>query len=287
MRSVSTSELEQVGPASPSSAPWIVALDIDGTLVTYDDELSDAARDAVAAVRAAGHHVILSSGRSLISMTGLAEDLKIDEGWVVASNGAVLARIDAGAPGGYVVEHVETFDPGPALRLLREQLPDARYAVEDIGIGFRLNERFPDGELAGRHEIVDFDDLWSADVTRVIVRAPESSSEEFHELAESLGLEDVTYAVGWSAWMDIAPMGVTKASGLERVRQDLGVPVERTLAVGDGANDLDMLRWAGRGVAMGHASEQVRAAADEVTAGIEEDGVVPVLRSLLDDGPSH
>lgn len=283
---MSTPELDKATAASSGILPWLVALDIDGTLVTYDDELSDAARDAVVALRAAGHHVVLSSGRSLISMTALAADLKIDNGWIVASNGAVVARLDSGAREGYVVEHVETFDPGPALRLLREHLPHARYAVEDVGIGFRLNESFPDGELAGRHEIVDFDDLWSADVTRVIVRAPESSSEQFHDLVESIGLEDVTYAVGWSAWMDIAPVGVTKASGLERVRRELGVPSERTLAVGDGANDLDMLRWAARGVAMGHASAQVRQAADEVTAGIEEDGVVPVLRSLLDEGPS-
>lgn len=285
MRDVTTPE-PGAPPPSPGHAPWLVALDIDGTLVTYDDELSDAARDAVADVRAAGHHVVLSSGRSLIAMTPLAAELKITDGWIVASNGAVVARLDARAPEGYVVERVETFDPEPALRLLREHLPDARYAVEDVGIGFRLSEHFPDGELQGRQEIVDFDELWSGEVTRVVIRAPGSSSEDFHEVAEAAGLEDVTYAVGWSAWMDIAPMGVTKASALEVVREELGVPAERTLAVGDGANDIEMLRWAARGVAMGHASERVRGAADEVTEGIEEDGVVAVLHSLLDDRSS-
>ncbi|GAA1865156.1 HAD family hydrolase [Myceligenerans crystallogenes] len=270
---------------SPGVVPWLVALDIDGTLVTYDEVLSDAARDAVADVRAAGHHVVLASGRSLISMTPLAAELKIDEGWIVASNGAVVARLDPAAQEGYVLEHVETFDPEPALRLLREHLPEARYAVEDVGIGFRLTEHFPDGELQGKHEIVDFEELWAGDVTRVVVRAPGRTSADFHRLAEAVGLEDVTYAVGWSAWMDIAPMGVTKASALERVRGELGVPAERTIAVGDGANDIDMLRWAARGVAMGHASEPVRSAADEVTAGIEGDGVVAVLRSVLDSRP--
>lgn len=284
MQDVTTPDIAAARPAGDTGA-WLVALDIDGTLVTYDEELSDATRDAVVAVREAGHHVVLSSGRSLIAMTPLAAELKIDAGWVVASNGSVVARLDPDVPEGYLLEHVSTFDPGPALRLLREHLPDARYAVEDVGIGFRLTEHFPDGELQGQHEIVDFEELWAADVTRVVVRAPGSSSEEFHRLAEAVGLEDVTYAVGWSAWMDIAPMGVTKASGLERVRRELGVPVERTVAVGDGANDIDMLRWAARGVAMGHASAQVREAADEVTDGIEDEGVVPVLRSLLDGRP--
>jgi hydroxymethylpyrimidine pyrophosphatase-like HAD family hydrolase len=53
------------------------------------------------------------------------------------------------------------------------------------------------------------------------------------------------------------------------------------VAIGDGGNDVQMLRWAARGVAMGHAPEAVRAAADEVTGGIEDDGALPVLRSLL------
>ena len=259
----------------------LIALDIDGTLVTYDGVLSDAARDAVAAVRAAGHHVVLASGRSLIAMTPIAAELKIEEAWIVASNGAVIARLDPTAEMGYTLELVETFDPGPVLRMLKAELPHARYAVEDVGVGFRMTELFPEGELNGVHHVVDFEDLWAGKVTRVIVRSPGETSAEFHELAARLGFDDVTYAVGWSAWMDVAPQGVTKASALEAVRKELGVAIEHTAAVGDGSNDIDMLRWAGRGIAMGHASDTVRAAADDVTGSIEDDGVVDVLRALL------
>jgi len=60
------------------------------------------------------------------------------------------------------------------------------------------------------------------------------------------------------------------------------VEPSRTVAVGDGRNDLAMLEWAALGIAMGHAPESVRAVADEVTGTIDDDGVVPVLRSLLD-----
>ncbi|MBM7818343.1 hydroxymethylpyrimidine pyrophosphatase-like HAD family hydrolase [Cellulosimicrobium cellulans] len=264
-----------------ASGPMLVALDIDGTLMSYDQELSDDVRDAVADLRTAGHHVVLASGRSLIAITPVAEILGIDRGWVVASNGAVTARLDPDEPDGYVLEDVVTFDPGPALRLLREHLPDARYAVEDVGVGFRMNELFPDGELDGVHRVVEFDELWSGEVTRVIVRSPGSTSEQFHELVERLGLDDVTYAVGWTAWMDIAPLGVTKATGLELVRRALHVQPHRTVAVGDGRNDVEMLRWAAHGVAMGHADAVVQAAADEVTAPIEDDGAARVLHSLL------
>lgn len=271
------------GPLVPDdvSGPMLVALDIDGTLMSYDQELSEDVRDAVAGLRAAGHHVVLASGRSLIAITPVAEILGIDRGWVVASNGAVTARLDPEEPEGYVLEDVVTFDPGPALRLLREHLPDARYAVEDVGVGFRMNELFPDGELDGVHRVVEFDELWSGEVTRVIVRSPGSTSEQFHELVERLGLDDVTYAVGWTAWMDIAPLGVTKATGLELVRRALHVQPHRTVAVGDGRNDVEMLRWAAHGVAMGHADAVVQAAADEVTGSIEDDGAAHVLQSLL------
>ena len=156
--------------------PLLVALDVDGTLMSYDQEMSDDVRDVVAALRAAGHHVVLASGRSLVAMTPVAEVLGIDRGWVVASNGAVTARLDPDEPEGYVLEDVATFDPGPALRLLREHLPGARYAVEDVGVGVRMNELFPDGELDGVHRVVDFDELWSGEVTRVVVRAPESTT---------------------------------------------------------------------------------------------------------------
>jgi len=274
------------GPLVPDDAPgpMLVALDIDGTLMSYDQELSEDVRDAVAGLRAAGHHVVLASGRSLIAMTPVAEILGIDRGWVVASNGAVTARLDPEEPDGYALEDVVTFDPGPALRLLREHLPDARYAVEDVGVGFRMNELFPDGELDGVHRVVEFDELWSGEVTRVIVRSPGSTSEEFHELVEHLGLDDVTYAVGWTAWMDLAPLGVTKATGLELVRRALHVQPHRTVAVGDGHNDVEMLQWAARGVAMGHADAAVQEAADEVTGTIDDDGAADVLRGLLPAG---
>jgi hydroxymethylpyrimidine pyrophosphatase-like HAD family hydrolase len=75
--------------------------------------------------------------------------------------------------------------------------------------------------------------------------------------------------------------GVSKAAALERVRASLGVSPARTIAVGDGTNDIEMLRWAARGVAMGHAKGSVRDAADEVTGPIAEDGVLPVLQSVV------
>ncbi|WP_418275660.1 HAD family hydrolase [Isoptericola jiangsuensis] len=260
---------------------YLVALDIDGTLLSYDGVMAPVVHDAVRAVRDAGHEVVLASGRSLISMLPVAEHLGIGSGWMVCSNGAVTVRLDWDLPQGWVAQDVVTFDPQPALSVLRHELPDALYAVEDLGVGFRMTDSFPEGELEGVHVVVPLEELWATEVTRVIVRSPESTSERFHELVDHLGLDDVTYAVGWSAWMDLAPLGVSKATALEQVRRRTHVQPHRTLALGDGRNDLEMLRWAARGVAMGHADDVVRGAADEVTGTIDEDGAATVLRALL------
>lgn len=261
--------------------PLLVALDLDGTLLHYSGEPAEGVHDAVADVRAAGHHVVLATGRSVQSTVEVAGILGIDEGWLVCSNGAATVRLDRDEPSGYRLEQVITFDPAPALNLMATEFPDAYFAVEEVGVGFRMNKLFPEGELGGQHQVVDLAQLAGERVTRLIVRSPGHTSAEFHELVAATGLTDVTYAIGWTAWMDIAPQGVTKASALETLRGRLGVGPRRTVAIGDGSNDVDMLGWAARGVAMGHAADDVRAAADEVTGTIAESGAVPVLRSLL------
>lgn len=269
--------MSQVGPLGP----MLVALDIDGTIVDWDEHLSVRVADAVRSVDAAGHHVVLATGRSLHGTLPVLERLELFEGWAVCSNGAMTLRLDPALEHGYEVAHVVTFDPGPALKLLRTHFPVAVYAVEDTRAARRLTAPFPHGELSGQEDvIVPFEKLVDGPATRVIVRSVDHTSEEFGELVQAAGLHGVSYAVGWTAWLDLAPEGVSKASALELVRDRLAVPRDRTLAVGDGSNDLEMFEWAHRAVAMGQAREEVRAAADEVTAPVEEEGLALVLEGL-------
>lgn len=259
----------------------LVALDVDGTLMSYDGVISDDVRAAVTDLVDAGVHVVLATGRSAHSATEVALDLGLTRGWVVASNGAVTARLDADEPNGWTVVRAVTFDPAPALRAIAMEIPDALYAVEDLGVGFRVSAPFPPGEITGEMTVVPFDELVATPATRVVIRAPQGTPEEFHEIVERVGLHEVTYAVGWTAWLDLTPGGVSKASALEDVRRELGVEPYETLAIGDGHNDVEMLRWAACGVAMGHADDAVRAAADEVTGTIEDDGALAVLQRVL------
>lgn len=266
-------------------ADTLIALDIDGTILGHDGSLSSEVAEIVDRLVSDDTHVVLSTGRSLTAVLPVISQLGLTSGWAVCSNGAVTIRYgggpgEPGDPVSYRVEDLITFDPEPALRKLREHVPDALYAVEVLGEGFMVTEPFPLGELTGRQEVVPFEELCRSAASRVTVRAPDLTAEDFHELVDRTGLHGVSYAVGWTAWLDLSPEGVSKASALEVVRQRLSVSPADTLAAGDGRNDIEMLGWAGYGIAMGDADETTRAAADYVTGSVADDGLVPVLRSL-------
>ena len=263
------------------STPHLVALDIDGTTVNHEGELSPAVRDAVQAVADAGHHVTIATGRGILGTLPVLDRLGLTTGYAVCANGAVTLGLDPDLEHGYEILEAVTFDPAPALRVLREHFPSALIAVEEPGVGFKVTAPFPDGELDGSPRIVPFEELMTTPVTRVTLRDPTSTSEDFLALAQDIGLHGVEYAVGWSAWLDINPEGVSKGAALEGIRRRLGVEPMHTVAVGDQRNDLEMLRWAARGVAMGNAPDEVKAVADEVTGDVDDDGLATVLGTLL------
>ena len=259
----------------------LIALDLDGTTITHAGVLRPAVREAVQAVAATGMHIVVATGRSIVATTPILDALGLTTGYVVCSNGAVTLALDPDEPQGYQILETVTFDPAPALELLRDSWPDAVIAVEELGVGFKVSAPFPDGELDGELRVVTWDELVADPVTRVTFRSPTGTSEDFEELAERIGLHEVNYNIGFTAWMDINPEGVSKGAALEAIRRRLGVEPMHTIAVGDQRNDLEMLQWAARGVAMGNAPDEVKAVADEVTGHVDDDGLVDVLRALL------
>jgi len=250
----------------------VVALDIDGTLVDHEGVLPHEVRRSVRRVVDAGVPVVLTTGRSWHATRPVFEQLGLPSGPAVASNGAVTVTFPP-----FQLEQVVTFDPSDVVeRVLREH-PTAALAAEVVGQGYRVTKQFPEDELSGVIEEVSVEELAGSDVTRIVVRDPNASDEEFIRLADRLGLHGVSYFVGWSAWLDIAPEGVNKASALAEVVEGLGFTAGDVLAIGDGRNDIEMLTWAGRGVALGDASAEVRAAADHVTAPFAEGGTAREL----------
>lgn len=264
-----------------------MALDVDGTIIHEDETLTDVVLEAVQAARDAGHLVTLATGRSWVSTLPILEKLELTPEYVVCANGAVTMRRDPSEDGGYRREFVETFDPAAVLTRIREGLPEGSFLVEDA-TGHRLyTEGMQEWNLNDAHK-VEFDELASKPATRVVVVSPGQEPAEFLALIESLGLHQVSYYIGWTAWLDIAPEGVNKGTAAERVRGILGIPPERVLVVGDGHNDIELFEWAapsGRAVAMGQAPDEVKAVATEVTGAVLDDGLVAALAKL--PSPMH
>ena len=267
-----------------ASAPLLIALDVDGTILHHDGHMAPRVADAIRALDELPHvSVVIATGRSVEATLPVMQALGLStpERPAVCSNGAVTVAVDETEQAGFRLVDVVTFDPGPAIALVRREMPHALIAVEEVGVGFKVSTNFPAGELWGKEKVVPMEELTADPVTRVTFRDPYATSEEFTELVERIGLHGVSYAVGFSAWLDLAPEGVSKASGLELVRRSLGIQPHRTVAVGDQRNDLEMLRWAALGVAMGQAPPEVVEAADEQTLTVEEDGLAVVLERVL------
>jgi len=267
----------------PRAGARLIALDIDGTVLHEDGSVSPRVVRAIRAAADAGNEVMLATGRSVATTLPVLERLGIEPEYVVTSNGAITLQRDPSDPSGYRREIVETFDPAEVLTTISSALSDARYAVEDETGFFRYTESFPQGAVGQDSVQVPFEGLLHVEATRVVVISPNHGTEEFLGVVERMGLHRVSYAVGWTAWLDIAPDGVNKATAMERVRERLGVPRDRVVAVGDGRNDVEMLQWAARegwGVAMGQAPADVKAAASSVAGTVADDGLADVLESL-------
>ncbi|THE07526.1 HAD-IIB family hydrolase [Microbacterium oleivorans] len=270
--------------AEPPRERLLIALDVDGTILLEDETYSPGVVDAIADAQRAGHEVMLATGRSWESTRHIIVHLALTPEYVVCSNGAViLKRAGAGESPAYERFHTEQFDATEVLTLLRDHLPSARYMVE-LPSGRRLFTHHMDDWSLARADRVTFEELSAQPVSRVVVVSEEDTDEDFVDLVSRIGLNEVSYAVGWSAWLDIAPQGVDKATGLELVRAWLGIEAKDVVVIGDGRNDIGMFRWArghgGRAIAMAQGPDEVRSEASESTASVTEGGVTAVLKAL-------
>ncbi|MBN9735353.1 MULTISPECIES: HAD family hydrolase [unclassified Pseudonocardia] len=253
--------------------PRLVALDIDGTIVHGKRPPSAAVLDAITS---AGRHavVMLCTGRTVVGVAPALDRIGLDTGVTLTSNGAV--EMDTATRR---VLSVSRFDVGAGLARLREHFPGAVFAGEHVGVGQRVSGPFPDGILAGNVTEVGVEGLLREPTPKLIMYWPGRTPAETAERAAGLEFDDATMTLDHELpWVTLVPAGMSKASGLARVAARLGIDRADVLAVGDGDNDREMLRWAGHGVAMGQAPPEVHADADSSTATVAEDGLAAALR---------
>lgn len=253
--------------------PKLVALDADGTIVGADDEVPYPIVDKLRQIDSRGIPIVLVTGRAWLSAKIVLDQLGLPRMYCVCNNGATVVTYPP-----LEVVRAETFDPEPIVEAIRDQ-PSVIMAVEDFGRGYRTSRPFPPGiyDLHGELTVVPWEDLAKGPVSRVIIRDPAASAQEFDALVSRLDLHGLYWSKSADNWIDIGPGGAGKAKGLAYVAGLLGIRREDVLAMGDSYNDVDLLSWAGRGVALGDAPPELTRVADFVTARFDQNGTLAEL----------
>ena len=257
--------------------PRLVATDVDGTLLDPEERVSPRAVAVVERLVAAGVGFVLVTGRPPRWIPPVVAQLGVAS-LAVCANGSVL--YDASADR---VLWAETLAPDTLARLAAaaaETLPGCALAVErvDLGAPFVAEPGYRHAWDDGDEIAADRDALVSRPAVKLLIRDPRLSSDAMvAALTPVIGDEsDLTFSYP-RGLVEVSPRGVTKATGLAEVARRLDVSPSDVVAFGDMPNDLEMLRWAGHGVAMGNAHPALLEVADEVTASNAEDGLALVL----------
>ena len=263
--------------------PALIASDVDGTLLDDDEKITPRTREAVNAAVDSGAQFVLATGRPPRWVHPVVDALGFAP-MAVCANGAVIYD-----PATDRILSARTLS-ADALAELAEiatrVIPGAGLAVERVGNSahdaatpqFVSSPGYEHAWLNPDNTEVSVDDLLSAPAVKLLIRkAGARSSDMAAELAKHVGLEgDITYSTN-NGLVEIVPLGISKATGVDELARPLGITAEGVVAFGDMPNDVPMLGWAGLGVAMGNAHPDAVAAADEVTASNADDGVARVL----------
>ena len=257
------------------------ACDLDRTLIGEDAELHPRTRRAIAAALEAGIHVILATGRMFRSVRPYAQAAGIED-LVVCYQGAVVADPVSGR----FLKH----EPIP-LELAREAIAAVQAAGYPlncyVGDELYVAEHTPQSDSYASFQNLDVHavgDLlqWLHEPPTKLVTV--GDPVELDRLKERLvehfdGRLYISKSLPY--FLEFASPEVTKGSGLAFVAESLGFSEERTVAFGDGENDVELLEWAGYAVAVENAHERVLAIADLVCPSVNEEGVAQVIEAYL------
>jgi Cof subfamily protein (haloacid dehalogenase superfamily) len=266
-----------------SDLPRLVATDLDGTLVHSDGSITSRTREVLTALENRGVPVVFVTGRPLRWAVDVFEHAG-ELGLAIVSNGAAVWDITR-----HRASLLRPFEDSVAREIchrVRQALPGTAYGVETIAgtaLEAAYQERYPvpDGSLrAPVNELLAHETIGGS-VIKILARHEEIGHQEFWDTATTAagGLAEVTWSVWDQTFLEISPLGVTKASTLALVCAELGIEAAEVVAFGDMPNDLPMLTWAGTAYAVANAHPSVRAVA-RPAPGNDEDGVARVLADL-------
>nr|MDH3154717.1 Cof-type HAD-IIB family hydrolase [Bacillus licheniformis] len=250
----------------------LIFFDIDGTIYDHDKRIPATAKQAVSDLKAHGHHVFIASGRAPFMVRPVLEELGIDsfvsyngqyvvfEGEVIYKNPIAEQSLEAAACA--FGQSAATPSSSWGKRGCALQLPPIRSSMKGSA-DLKVNPPEEDRTyFKGR------------DIFQVLLFCTQDEEERYSRFKEF----DL---VRWhERSTDVLPSGGSKAEGIKKVIEKLPFDREDTYAFGDGLNDLQMIEFAGTGVAMGNAVPELKKIADFITKPVDEDGIQYAVEAL-------
>ncbi|MGI5212684.1 HAD family hydrolase [Plantactinospora sp. CA-290183] len=263
--------------------PRLVATDLDGTLLRSDRTLSARTAEVISRISAGGTQVVLVTGRPIRWLNQVYDQLAAPMP-AICANGAVVYDP--------TTDQVLRADPlapellAEVVRRLRAEVPGVAFAVE-VTDGRELWHESAyalswDRSDPGLRAVESPEELVGTPAVKLLARAGAQDPDAFVKVVTGAlaGLAEATHS-SYSGLVEISAAGVTKAAGLAWYCAQHGLTAQDTVAFGDMPNDLPMLTWVGRAVAVANAHPAVLEIADEVTSDNDSDGVAAYLEALF------
>lgn len=267
----------------------MLVTDLDGTLLRSDLTISQRTRDVLGDLTATGIPVVPATARQVRGIKMLADQIPFT-GWAITSNGAVVAHLHTGE---VLAEATltEAAQRGFAAAVLAAVPGAVFFGVRNAGTspaaeaGYQALSVYNDHKRRpSEWEVLSRDELLGLPNNKVAVRHPELPAIELYAIVQALDLPGVTVSHSGAPFLDVTAAGVSKAWGLDRLSEHLGIAADDVVAFGDELNDVAMLTWAGHAVAMPHAGPAVQATADQIAPGNDDDGLARVVEELIMTG---
>jgi Cof subfamily protein (haloacid dehalogenase superfamily) len=263
----------------------LIALDMDGTLLTTDKGISERNQTAIKAAEARGVKVVLASGRPLIGLSKYLEELNLlkEEDYVLSFNGGLVQNTKTqeivsklplkGSDLKYIYKiskelniNIHAFSAKEGL-ITPKVTQYTEYEAEINGIDINIKDF---NEVSDDEDIIK---VMMIDPQEILDTAIEKLPAEVYE----------KYSVFKSSpfFLEFTHKEVDKGLGLKKLGEYLGIKREEIIACGDAGNDLSMVKYAGLGVAMGNATSEVKEAANFITTSNDEDGIANVIEKFI------
>ena len=264
----------------------LLVLDVDGTLLNDEREISKRTLAALLKVQQMGVRIVLASGRPTYGLMPLAKTLELGNygGFVLSYNGCQIIKAQNGE-----ILFERRINP-EMLPYLEKKARKNGFAIftyhnDTLITDSPDNEYIKNEALLNNLKIIKEDEFSTAidfaPCKCMLVSDKEEALIELEQHWEKRLAGTLDAFRSEPYFLEVVPCGVNKANTLGALLEHLGVTREEVIAVGDGVCDVTMLQLAGMGVAMGHSQDSVKVCADYVTASNEEDGVALAVEKLI------